>query len=151
MYAGNYSFSCKKLLRPIKSRHKHEPKRPMLERDPKRRRLTPLNAPFRSPLRRPSTPLSTTTNQSRDPSTPSSNLNSQSVNSSSLPTPYTTPTRRPPRQFKSPILSRNDEEGLTPEIITLLQRKRQLEGQIKEEKKALETAELAHKYEKQVP
>jgi len=115
----------------------------MLERDPKRRRLTPLNAPFRSPLRRPSAPSTS--------STPS-NLNSQSAKTSHLPTTsYSTPNHRPPRQFKSPVYSRNDEEGLTPDIIELLHQKRELEAQIKEEKKALETAEIALKYEKQVP
>ena len=116
----------------------------MLERDPKRRRLTPLNAPFRSPLRRPSSP-STSTNPSTNPSTPS-NLNAHSAK----PPSSSTPNRRPPRQFKSPVFSRNDKEGLTPDIIELLQRKRELERQIKEEKKALETAEMAIKYEKQV-
>jgi hypothetical protein len=117
----------------------------MLERDPKRRRLTPLNAPFRSPLRRPSTPT-TSTIPSTNPSTPSNlNPNRPSLTSS------TTPNRpRPPRQFKSPIFNRNDDESLTPEIITLLQRKRDLEAEIKQEKKALETAELALQYEKQV-
>ena len=114
----------------------------MLERDPKRRRLTPLNAPFRSPLRRPSTPSTS--------STPS-NLNSQSGKTSQFPAPsYSTPNRRPSRQFKSPVFSRNDEEGLAPDIMELLHRKRELEAQIKEEKKALETAEIALKYEKQV-
>jgi hypothetical protein len=117
----------------------------MLERDPKRRRLTPLNAPFRSPLRRPSTPTTSTT-PSTNPST-SSNLN---PNRRSL-TSFTTPNRpRPPRQFKSPIFNRNDDEKLTTEIITLLQRKRDLEAEIKQEKNALETAELAVQYEKQV-
>ena len=121
----------------------------MLERDPKRRRLTPLNAPFRSPLRRPSTP-SIPTEPSTNPSTPS-NLNPQSAKNSQFPAPsYSTPNRRPSRQFKSPVFSRNDEEGLTPDIMELLHRKRELEAQIKEEKKALETAEIALKYEKQV-
>ena len=120
----------------------------MLERDPKRRRLTPLNAPFRSPLRQSSTP-STSTDPLTDPSTPS-NLNPLSAKNSALSTSSSTPNRRPPRRFKSPIFSRNDEEGLTPDIIELLQRKRELEMQIKEEKKVLETAEMALKYEKQV-
>ena len=117
----------------------------MLDRDPKRRRLTPLNAPFRSPLRRPSTP--TTSTSSTNPSTPS-NLNPHSDRTNSA---FNTPSRPiTTRQFKSPVLSRNDEEGLTPEVLALLHRKSELEAQIKEEKKALETAEIAVKYEQQV-
>ena len=91
-----------------------------MQRDPKRRRLVPPNAPFRSPLSRPSNPAST--------SSPLSG-------------------RRP---FKSPILSRNDREGLTPELIALLNRKRTLELELKEEKRRLETAETALKYEQKV-
>ena len=110
----------------------------MLERDPKRRRLTPVNAPFRSPLRRPSTP----TSQPQSDASPT--LSSSSATN-------TTPQRpRPPRQFKSPVLARNDERGLTSDVLTLVHRKRDLEAAIKEEKKAIETAELALKYEQQV-
>jgi len=111
----------------------------MQDRDPKRRRLTPVNAPFRSPLRRPSTQ----TSQS-DPSQPSST-------SVSTSTGYSTPQRpRPLRQFKSPVLARDDEHGLTPEILALIHRKRGLEAAIKEEMRGIETAEMALKYEKQV-
>lgn len=112
----------------------------MLERDPKRRRLTPLNAPFRSPLHRSSGERA---GSSANPSK-SSNLNG----SKSLPN---TPVRRlPPRQFKSPVLGRNDEGGLTPDVLALIHRKRELEAQIKAEKNSIETAQLALKYEKQV-
>src|SRR4051812_40062831 len=101
----------------------------MLERDPKRRRLTPLNAPFRSPLRRPSS--------SSEPSAPSS------VN----PPSYATPPRRASTNFKSPL---HNNASLPPELKELLTRKRELQLEMKNEKKALETAELALKYEKQV-
>lgn len=110
----------------------------MLERDPKRRRLAPVNAPFRSPLRRPSTP--TSQSQSDASSLPSSSS-----------TANTTPQRpRLPRQFKSPVFARNDERGVTPEVLALIHQKRDLEAAIKAEMKAIETAELALKYEKQV-
>src|SRR5579862_3664747 len=101
----------------------------MLERDRKRRRLTPLNAPFRSPLRRPSS--------SSEPSAP------PSVN----PPSYATPPRRGSTNFKSPLYNNT---SLPPELKELLARKRELQLEIKNEKKALETAELALKYEKQV-
>ena len=121
----------------------------MLDNNPKRRRLTPLNAPFRSPLHRQSTPI--LLNASTPTSTPSTPTASTLRNTSSRTTAYTTPVRKlPPRQFKSPILSRNEEEGLTPEILALVHRKRELEAQIREEKRALENVELALKYEKQV-
>src|SRR5579862_4675376 len=101
----------------------------MLERDRKRRRLTPLNAPFRSPLRRPSS--------SSEPSAP------PSVN----PPSYATPPRRGSTNFKSPL---HNNASPPPELKELLARKRELQLEIKNEKKALETAELALKYEKQV-
>ena len=111
----------------------------MLDRDPKRRRLTPVNAPFRSPLRRPSTP----TSQS-DPSQPSSTPVSTSSG-------YSTPQRpRAPRKFNSPVFARDDERGLTPDIVALIHRKRELEAAIKEETRGIETAEMALKYETQV-
>jgi hypothetical protein len=121
----------------------------MLERDPKRRRLTPLNAPFRSPLRIPSAPTTTTTSTT-NPSTSIPTTAAAAISGANLTT--TTPLRaRPPRQFKSPILTRNDEEGLTPEILTLVKRKRALELQIKDERRQLEQAEQALKYEQLVP
>jgi hypothetical protein len=121
----------------------------MLERDPKRRRLTPLNAPFRSPLQLPSTPTATTSSTT-NPSTSIPTTAAAAISGSKLTT--TTPLRpRPPRQFKSPILTRNDEEGLTPEILTLVKRKRALELQIKDERRQLEQADQALKYDKQVP
>jgi hypothetical protein len=117
-----------------------------MERDPKRRRLTSLNAPFRSPLRRPAS-LSTALSSTDTPSV-SSPLPSK------YPSPkagYSTPKRKQAaRTFKSPILGRNEDDGLTPEIITLLHRKRDLAALVKEEQKAIETAELALQYEKQV-
>ena len=115
----------------------------MLERDPKRRRLTSVNAPFRSPLRRPSTAPSTDS-QLTSSTTPTSSANSTLQ--------LTTPDRpRRPRQFKSPILTRNDEQGLTPDVLALVKRKRALELQIKDERRLLEQAEQAYKYEQQVP
>jgi hypothetical protein len=39
---------------------------------------------------------------------------------------------------------------VTPEVLALIHQKRDLEAAIKEEMKAIETAELALKYEKQV-
>lgn len=114
----------------------------MSGRDPKRRRLTPVNAPFRSPLRRRSAPPSQS-----DPQSSSSGPSS----SSASVTPHSTPQRtRTPRQFRSPALAPDDERGLTPETLALIHRKRDLATQIKEETKAIETAELALKYEKQV-
>ena len=122
----------------------------MLERDPKRRRLTPLNAPFRSPLRLPST-LTTTTSSTTNPSTSTSIPTTAVAAISGAKLTTTTPRRPgPPRQFKSPILTRNDEEGLTPEILTLVKRKRALELQIKDERRLLEQADQARKYEQQV-
>jgi hypothetical protein len=119
--------------------HHHHQQTTMLDRDPKRRRLTPLNAPFRSPLRT-SAPSST-------PSTPT--IPAHPKNSPLAQ--YTTPKRKlPPRTFKSPVLGRNADEDLSPEVISLIHRKRALEKTIHEEKKALETAELALQYEKQV-
>src|SRR5579862_5942748 len=117
----------------------------MLERDPKRRRLTPFNAPFRSPLRRPSTPTSTTTSTSTaTPSTPIAQpLAQSSLSSTSIP------HSRTPRTFKSPIIRINDD-SLPPEIKLLVQRKRQLQQQVKQERTALETAQQARKYEHQV-
>jgi hypothetical protein len=117
----------------------------MLERDPKRRRLTPLNAPFRSPLRRPPSTDSLSTGE---PGTPLSATTPRPSDVSQ----DTTPKRKlPSRTFKSPVLGRNRDEDLSLEIIALIDRKRELERIILEEKKAIETAEMALKYEKQVP
>src|SRR5277367_6062296 len=122
----------------------------MLERDPKRRRLTPLNAPFRSPLRRSSPPPATPSTSTTNPATPTPTMAATAT--SGPPPPTATPIRpRPPRLFKSPILTRNDEEGLTPEILALVKRKRALELQIKDERRLLEQADQALKYEQQVP
>jgi hypothetical protein len=119
----------------------------MLERDPKRRRLTSLNAPFRSPLR--NLPSTTTSNPS--PSTVTPFLPNQSPKNSP-PAQYSTPKRKlPARTFRSPVLGRNADEELSPEIIALIRRKRELEKLINQERKAIETAELALQYEKQVP
>jgi len=110
----------------------------MLDRDPKRRRLiTPLNAPFRSPLRRPSSSSST------DIATPTT-----STPTAANPPAYATPPRRTSGTFKSPLHS---STSLDPAVRDLLVRKRELQLAIKNEQKALETAELALKYEKQVP
>ena len=119
-----------------------------MERDPKRRRLTPLNAPFRSPLRRPSS-ASTASADTLSVASPLSNP--ESATHPSLEVGYSTPKRKQaPRTFKSPILGRNEDDALTPEIIALLHRKRDLIALIKEEQKAIETADLALQYEKQV-
>ena len=48
------------------------------------------------------------------------------------------------------MLIRNDDEGLTPEILALVKRKRTLEQQIKDERRLLEQTEAAYKYEQQV-
>jgi hypothetical protein len=123
----------------------------MLERDPKRRRLlTPLNAPFRSPLRRPTSPTAVSSTTSVDPSVPT-NSNPPAPNNSLHPKAYITPNRRTSTgKFRSPVTGKNEEDGLDPEIIALVRRRKELETQIKEEKKALETAEIALQYEKQV-
>jgi hypothetical protein len=121
----------------------------MLDRDPKRRRLTSINAPFRSPLRRPP-PDDQSTPYTASPSTPSVLPSSHPPRNSPL-SQYTTPKRKLPlRTFRSPVLGRNADDDLTPEILSLIQQKRDLEKQIHLERKAVETAELALQYEKQV-
>jgi hypothetical protein len=122
----------------------------MIERDPKRRRLTSLNAPFRSPLRTPQLQHESSTDSVSRPSTPTVLPITQPLKNSAL-NQYTTPKRKlPARTFRSPVLGRNPDEAVSPEIIALVQRKRELQRLIHEERKAVENAELALQYEKQV-